>query len=96
MCTPYPIQLWLTFVHNHAKSIVACDFFVVVTASFRTLYVFVILKLGTRPILHHDVTVHPMAEWTCSSSAKRSLATSRIDLCSMTGTAASPMNRTDM
>jgi hypothetical protein len=40
--TPDPEQRWLTFVHNHAKVIVACDFFVVVTASFRTLYVFVI------------------------------------------------------
>jgi hypothetical protein len=43
---------------------VACDFFVVVTATFRTLYVFVILELGTRRILHHNVTTHPTAEWT--------------------------------
>ena len=43
--TPDPKQRWLTFVHNHAKVIVACDFFVVVTATFRTLYVFVILEL---------------------------------------------------
>jgi hypothetical protein len=35
-----------TFVHNHAKVIVACDFFVVVTTSFRILYVFVILEFG--------------------------------------------------
>jgi len=44
--------------------IVACDFFTVVTASFRTLYVLVILELGSRRILHHDVTEHPTAEWT--------------------------------
>src|SRR6185369_7276420 len=44
--TPDPQQRWLTFVHNHAKGIVACDFFVVVTASFRTLYVLVIMELG--------------------------------------------------
>src|SRR5207245_140686 len=62
--TPDPKQRWLTFVHNHAKVIVACDFFVVVTASFRTLYVFVILELGTRRILHQNVTAHPTAEWT--------------------------------
>jgi hypothetical protein len=30
----------MTFVRNHAKGIVACDFFVVVTATFRVLYVF--------------------------------------------------------
>ena len=62
--TPDPKQRWLTFVHNHAKGIVACDFFVVVTATFRTLYVFVIMELGTRRILHQNVTAHPTAEWT--------------------------------
>jgi transposase InsO family protein len=62
--TPDPKQRWLTFVHNHAKVIVACDFFVVVTATFRTLYVFVIMELGTRRILHQNVTDHPTAEWT--------------------------------
>ena len=62
--TPNPKQRWLTFIHNHAQVIVACDFFVVVTATFRTLYVFVIMELATRRILHHNVTAHPTAEWT--------------------------------
>jgi transposase InsO family protein len=61
--TPDPKQRWLTFVRNHAKGIVACDFFVVVTATFRKLYVFVIMELGTRRILHQNVTAHPTAEW---------------------------------
>jgi len=43
---------------------VACDFFVAVTARFRILYVFVIMELGTRKILHHNVSAHPTAEWT--------------------------------
>ena len=34
-------QRWSTFLKNHAKAIVACDFFVAVTATFRMLYVFV-------------------------------------------------------
>jgi putative transposase len=34
--TPDPKQRWLTFVRNHAQVIVACDFFVAVTATFRT------------------------------------------------------------
>ena len=59
-----PKQRWLTFVRNHAQVIVACDFFVVVTATFRTLYVFVIMELCSRRILHHNVTPHPTAEWT--------------------------------
>jgi putative transposase len=43
---------------------VACDFFVVATATFRMLYVFVIMELETRRILHQNVTAHPTAEWT--------------------------------
>jgi putative transposase len=62
--TPDPCQRWLTFVHNHAQAIVACDFFVVFTARFRILYVLVIMELGRRQILHHNVTAHPRAEWT--------------------------------
>src|SRR4030095_7480738 len=62
--TPDPKQRWLTFVRNHAQVIAACDFFVVVTATFRPLYVFVIMELGARRILHHNVTGHPTAEWT--------------------------------
>ena len=46
------------------RVIVTCDFFVVVTATFRTLYVFVIMDQGTRRILHHNVTAHATAEWT--------------------------------
>src|SRR5688500_13892098 len=30
-----PSQRWRTFVRNHAKAIIACDFCVVVTATFR-------------------------------------------------------------
>jgi putative transposase len=75
---PDPKQRWLTFVRNHAKAIVACDFFVVITATFRTLYVFVIIELGTRRILHHNVTDHPTAEWTFSSSGRRCRETIRI------------------
>jgi putative transposase len=32
-------QRWQTFVHNHAQAIVACDFCVAVTATFRIFYV---------------------------------------------------------
>ena len=62
--TPDPKHRWMTFVRNHAKGIVACDFFVVATATFRLLYVFVIMEIGTRRIVHHNVTAHPSAEWT--------------------------------
>jgi len=43
---------------------VACDFCVVVTATFRLLYVFVLMDHATRRILPINVTAHPTASWT--------------------------------
>jgi transposase InsO family protein len=57
-------QRWATFVRNHAQAIVACDFCVVVTATFRLLYVFVLMEHATRRLLHVNVTAHPTAAWT--------------------------------
>jgi putative transposase len=51
-------------VRNHARATLACDFFVAVTATFRLVYVFLVLEIGTRRILHWNVTEHPTAEWT--------------------------------
>jgi len=56
-------QRWSTFVRNHPKATVACDFFVSITASFRILHVFVAMEVGSRRILHYNVTQHPTAEW---------------------------------
>jgi putative transposase len=42
---------------------VACDFFVAVTATFRMLYVFVVNEHGARRLLHLNVTAHPTAAW---------------------------------
>ncbi len=57
-------QRWATFVRNHAQALVACDFCVVVTATFRVLYVFVALEVGSRRLLHVNTTAHPTAAWT--------------------------------
>lgn len=57
-------QRWSTFVRNHAQAIVACDFFVSVTATFKILYVFVVIEQATRKILHCNVTASPTVEWT--------------------------------
>jgi putative transposase len=56
-------QRWATFLRNQAQAVVACDFFVCVTATFRILYVFVAMEIGSRRILHCNVTDHPTAEW---------------------------------
>jgi len=59
-----PSQTWRTFLKNHAKEIVAADFFVVPTAFFRVLFVFVILSHDRRRLVHVAVSEHPTAEWT--------------------------------
>jgi putative transposase len=57
-------QRWSTFLRNHSREIVACDFFVSVTARFRILYVFIAIEIGSRRLVHFNVTQHPTAEWT--------------------------------
>ena len=57
-------QRWATFLKNHARAILACDFFVAVTATFRMLYVFVVIEHGTRRLKHVNVTANPTADWT--------------------------------
>jgi putative transposase len=57
-------QRWSTFLRNHASAIIACDFFVAVTATFRMLYVFVVIEHSTRRLAHINVTAHPNADWT--------------------------------
>ena len=57
-------QLWSTFLRNHAKAVIACDFFVAVTATFRLVYVFVVIHHHSRRLVHFNVTEHPTAAWT--------------------------------
>jgi putative transposase len=57
-------QMWSTFLRNHAREVLACDFFVTVTAGFRLVYVFVVLDISTRRLVHWNVTEHPTTEWT--------------------------------
>jgi transposase InsO family protein len=57
-------QRWSTFLQNHAAAILGCDFFVAVTVTFRTLYVFVVIEHGTRRLAHLNVTSHQSAQWT--------------------------------
>jgi putative transposase len=57
-------QRWSTFLRNHANAILACDFFVAVTATCRLLYVFVAIEHGSRRLARVAVTAHPNADWT--------------------------------
>jgi putative transposase len=35
-----------------------------VTARFQVLYVFLAMEVGSRRILHYNLTAHPTASWT--------------------------------
>jgi putative transposase len=59
-----PSQTWRTFLNNHVGSLASIDFFTVPTATFRVLYVFVVLAQDRRRVLHFNVTDHPTATWT--------------------------------
>ena len=59
-----PSQTWYTFLENHAKELIALDFFTVPTATFKVLFVFVVLSHDRRRIVHFNVTAHPTAAWT--------------------------------
>jgi len=58
-----PSQTWRTFLSNHVSQIVAADFFVVPTVTFRLVFVLVLLAHDRRRIRHVAVTAHPTAAW---------------------------------
>ena len=58
-----PSQTWKTFLTNHMEDLVSADFFVVPTATFRLLFVFLILSHDRRRPVHFAVTANPTAEW---------------------------------
>ncbi|MCH7689261.1 MAG: transposase [Planctomycetes bacterium] len=62
-CGP-PSQDWRAFLQNHFKELISLDFLTVPTASFKVLFVLVILSNERRRILHFNVTDHPTATWT--------------------------------
>lgn len=49
---------------GHARAIIACDFCVTVTSTFRVLYVLVVIEHHSRKLVHVNVAAHPMAQWT--------------------------------
>jgi transposase InsO family protein len=62
--SPRPSPTWRMFLTAHARDIVAVDFFLVPTLTFRLLFVFVVLRHERRELLHINVTDHPSAVWT--------------------------------
>lgn len=59
-----PSPTWRTFLKQHVRDLVSIDFFVVPTATFRVLFVLVVLAHDRRRVVHFNVTEHPTAQWT--------------------------------
>jgi putative transposase len=58
-----PSRSWRTF-ENHAAEIASIGFFTVPTATFRVLFVFLVLSNDRRRVVHFNVTASPTAAWT--------------------------------
>jgi hypothetical protein len=58
-----PSQTWKTFLRNDLAGTIAVDFLTVPTVTFGILYVFVVLSLERRRVLHVNVTRQPHAAW---------------------------------
>ena len=65
-----PSQTWRTFLQNHVADLVSVDFFVVPTATFRILYVFVVLLHHRRRVVHFNVTDSPAAAWRAQQNVE--------------------------
>jgi transposase InsO family protein len=61
---PTDSQAWRSFLKNQAKAMWSCDFFVQHTVGCRVLYIFVVMELASRKVIHLHVTDHPTLEWT--------------------------------
>jgi len=61
---PGDSQAWRSFLKHQAKAMWTCDFFVQHTIGFRLLYVFVIMELASRKLIHFNVTEYPTLDWT--------------------------------
>jgi len=59
-----PFQTWGAFLNNHVHDLVSINFFTVPTATFRVLFVLVVLAHHRPRVVHFNVTEHPTALWT--------------------------------
>ena len=56
-------QTWVTFLANHAGEIWACDFVQTYDLLFRTVFVYFIIELGSRRVVHYGITRTPNDRW---------------------------------
>jgi putative transposase len=58
-----PSPSWRSFLHNQALGVAAIDLFVVPSATFRLLFVALILVHHRRKVVHFNVTRNPTSAW---------------------------------
>jgi transposase InsO family protein len=61
--THSPSPTWSVFLKNYAPNVWACDFLPVIDLFFRQVCLFFIVELGSRRVVHFNVTPHPTDEW---------------------------------
>jgi hypothetical protein len=60
------------------KQMASMDFFTVPTATFRVLFVFIVLSHDRRRVMHFNLTNHPSEKWTAQQAASAEGATIHI------------------
>ncbi len=58
-----PSPTWATFLKNHTKDVWACDFLPVIDLCFRPVFLFFIVDLASRRVVHFGVTRCPTDVW---------------------------------
>ncbi len=56
-------QAWTTFIKIHASETWACDFVQTYDVLFRTVFVYFMIELGSRRVVHYGVTRAPSDVW---------------------------------
>src|SRR6266700_3246949 len=65
-----PSQTWRAFLNNHTSQLASTDFFIVPTATFRLLFVFIVLAHERRRVVHFNISAHPTSEWAAQQIAE--------------------------
>jgi len=80
-----PSQTWRAFLNNHVSQLASTDFFVVPTATFRLLFVFIVLAHERRRVVHFNISTHPTSEWVAQQIAEAfPWGTVSLSTCCMT------------
>jgi hypothetical protein len=61
---------WKAFLTNHGHDLVSCDFCTVPPATFRVLFVCIILAHDRRRSVHVNITEPPTAQWTAQQNVE--------------------------